>query len=136
MKRKRGGSYPRKRGDRFEYRVKRAFEARGCYVIRRAGSKFPDLIVFPPIKNIKVLDVRLAGEKTSIEIQPSVPIVIECKVAKYLTPDDREKIKNMKPFAHVYIAHPIPRMDHKGRTNIALSDPDTKEIKMIIRDQK
>ena len=132
---KKGGRSSTQKGTRFENRVRRAFEEKGCAVFRLPREPRCDLIVLAPIKNINVYGVRLTGEKTDIKIQPSVPLVIECKTRKYLNPEERQQLKDLKPFANVYVAYPEGREDHKGRTNIVLADPETKEVKMIIRDQ-
>ena len=60
------------RGRAFEYRVKHFLEKQGYFVIRSAGSKFPDLVA---IKNGKVLAVEVKKNKPS----PSVLQEVEQK---------------------------------------------------------
>jgi Holliday junction resolvase len=48
------------RGRTFEYRVKQHLEKHGYYVVRSAGSHFPDLIA---IKNGKVLAIEVKRYK-------------------------------------------------------------------------
>ena len=50
------------RGRAFEYKVKRYLEKRGYFVVRSAGSRFPDLIA---IKNGKVLAIEVKNHKPS-----------------------------------------------------------------------
>ena len=50
------------RGRAFEYRVKQFLEKQGYFVVRSAGSKFPDLIA---IKHGKVLAVEVKKYKPS-----------------------------------------------------------------------
>jgi Holliday junction resolvase len=53
------------RGRAFEYRVKQYLEKQGYFVVRSAGSKFPDLIA---IKHGKVLAVEVKKYKPTQSI--------------------------------------------------------------------
>ena len=68
-------NFSRKKGDRFERRVKQFFEDNNCFVIRQSASTFPDLIVFP-------------FKESHIN---SPVLLIECKVNKYISKEEKQK---------------------------------------------
>jgi Holliday junction resolvase len=65
------------RGRAFEYRVKQYLEKQGYFVVRSAGSHFPDLIA---VKHGKVLAVEVKKNKPS----PSVLQEVEQKAKELL----------------------------------------------------
>lgn len=72
------------RGYAFERRVRLLFERCGWFVIRSSKSRFPDLIA---IKNGRF-------------------VFVECKLNKYLSKDEKKKIKNIERITggKVYVA--------------------------------
>lgn len=65
------------RGRAFEYRVKQYLEKQGYFVVRSAGSHFPDLIA---VKHGKVLAIEVKRNKPS----PSVLQEVEQKAKELM----------------------------------------------------
>ena len=73
----------RLKGDNFERRVKKHLQSSDNYVIRQSASAFPDLVV----------------------ISKKGVLFIECKVAKYISKDEKEALIKLKELGDVCIAY-------------------------------
>jgi len=72
-----GGAAPRRKGDNFERLVKKLLISKGFFCVRQPRSAFPDLIAVRKI------------------VQSPELFFIECKMAKYLSKDERSDLKDL-----------------------------------------
>ena len=74
-----GGAAPRRKGDRFEYKVKKYLEKCGYWVRRAPKSSFPDLVAITQLYNKKIIG-----------------FFIEVKMNKYLSKAEKNKLKELQ----------------------------------------
>lgn len=74
-----GGAAPRRKGDRFEYKVKKYLEYCGYWVRRAGKSSFPDLVAVTMLYNSKILG-----------------FFIEVKMNKYISKEEKTKLKQLQ----------------------------------------
>ena len=105
------------KGTRFERRAKKKLEDLGYYVVRnrqssfkcRGENQFPDLVA-----------LRTIGQ---------TPMLIECKVAKYISKEERRKFEHLQNFALCYVAYPVKNTLDKRKTDIVFARyNDYKEV--------
>lgn len=110
-----------RKGYRFERTTKAYLEAKGYYVIRQGGSKFPDLVAIKCVPGVMGIEL----------------LFVECKCAKYITRDERKKfveIGQRVPYSRRAVAY----VNKKARGGIgfygiALSGAnETKKFKLDI----
>ena len=70
-----GGAAPRRKGDRFEYLVKRKLESCGYWVRRAGKSSFPDLVAITKLYNSSIIG-----------------FFIEVKMNKYISAKERAEL--------------------------------------------
>lgn len=95
-----GGNFSRAKGYRFEQRVKHLLANQGFFCVRQGRSAFPDLVV-------------ITENKTYL---------IECKVNKYISKEERRKLIKYKK---EYNIAPIIAYNKNGK--VAFCDLDYKE---------
>ena len=93
----------REKGYRWERKVRDYFRSQGCFVVRQGASLFPDLIVLRP-----------KGDS---------PWLIECKVNKYLSRDEKEEAKRLVAYGDFFVASP----ERRGRRVVVKVSEPTKE---------
>lgn len=91
------------KGTQFEYRVKKALEQRGYYVVRQGSSRFPDLIAIPENKELSVM-------------------FVECKVNKYISSEERSGLISLKKYGIPKVAWRRESLRDKRKTEIILAD--------------
>ena len=89
------------KGSRFERKVKKMLEEKGYFVVKQSASIFPDLIVIAPFR---------------------VVYLIECKVAKYLSKEEKKRFDELKKYGVCRIAYPKKCLHDKRKTEIVLCD--------------
>jgi len=103
---KAGGAAPRRKGDRFEYKVKKYLEKCGYWVRRAGRSSFPDLVAIT-----KLCDSSIVG------------FFIEVKMNKYISKKEREELINLN---QNYGLQPL--IAYKDGTDIKFCDIRYKDI--------
>lgn len=102
-----GGAAPYRKGREFENRVKRHLEQQGWFVVRQAGSAFPDLIGVPPkTTNKSVMTSAKSGgvgyRNEFIRRTGDDMYAIECKMCGYMSsPEIDQMIKIERGFGLV-----------------------------------
>lgn len=135
-----GGRKPYQKGYRFEARVMDKLRARGYVVFRQHGSAFPDLIALPDL-SMDTIEIYGAGtkqvlgkvmlprHKMFIQLGKSagLPLIIECKVGKYLSSKEKEELARLSKNAFVLVAYPEPNPDNARYVDIVFAKPDNYE---------
>ena len=98
------------KGSRFERRVKKILEEKGYFVIKQSASIFPDLIAIAPFR---------------------VVYLIECKVAKYISKEEKNRFDELKKYGVCRVAYPKKCLHDKRKTEIILCDLDYNEYEVL-----
>lgn len=96
-----GGNYPRAKGYRFERKVKNLLSNQGFFCVRQGKSAFPDLVV-------------IGRDKTYL---------VECKVKKYISREEKEKLKEYKDKYNI-----IPLIAYNRNRKVVFCDLDYNNI--------
>ena len=85
-------------GYNFQRRVKKYLEKKNWNVIIQPRSKFPDITAWKPFVNKENTPIFLNTEFPNQESLPLVAffvLMVECKVNKYLTKEEKKKTKEL-----------------------------------------
>ncbi len=105
------------KGYRFETTVRKTMERFGYKVFRQKGSAFPDLIALPELRKSSEAMPEKMREFLASKGALYEPIIIECKIAKYIKPAEREGLELHKKWASVFVVYPT-KAAVDGRTVI------------------
>lgn len=105
----------RAKGSRLERELKHKLRGMGYFVIRQASSSFPDLIALPNSDNPEHKFKR--------------PLLIECKVNKYLKLQEKLAFRTIEKYGEILVAYPVKVGNRK---QIILSNIGYKEIMRVM----
>lgn len=116
------GRRPYLKGYAFETKVRKTLEKYGYKVFRQRGSAFPDLICLSTQDQAR----------TSVEEDLGQAVIIECKVRKYLTPEERSGLASFNRHAEVYVCYPEPCPNNLRKTLLVFARPSEKAADQIV----